>query len=137
TVVEPELHAILDPLLVHEAIAILPPLQHALRGLARSFDDGLARLGLGENGEHGFAFQRVARDHIVHEARNLRASQVEALLGCERALRARRSEPERAGEQQQINPAVQMAYELTSFRCEYNAMRIPKPASRVTTDVPP
>ncbi len=28
-------------------------------------------------------------------------------------------------------------YELTSLRCEYNAMRIPKPASRVTTELPP
>jgi hypothetical protein len=28
-------------------------------------------------------------------------------------------------------------YELTSLRCEYNAMRIPKPASSVTTELPP
>ena len=28
-------------------------------------------------------------------------------------------------------------YELTSFLCEYRAIRIPNPASRVTTEVPP
>ena len=70
--------------------------------------------------------------HLVHEGDDLRALQIEG--GGGDRLRERRS----AGEcRKRARGGMLFNYDPTSLRREYSAMRIPKPARSVTTELPP
>ena len=75
------------------------------------------------------------RDYLVDEAHNLGTLQVKdgmTMTQCDCRLCHQCD-----GEQECEYEALFQFQELMSFRCEYSAIRIPKPANRVTTDVPP
>ena len=89
--------------------------------------------------QHLLAAQAIAADDLVHEATisgrfrskpgGVGAAGVAQRAGWRRA---------QCEQQQEAMTAVQLSlYELMSFRCEYSAIRIPNPARRVTTEVPP
>ena len=76
--------------------------------------------------------------HVIDEFDDLGALQVEAARDRVFRLGARRSAGERG--EQEITALVQghvFDYDPTSLRREYSAMRIPKPARSVTTELPP
>src|SRR6266403_413195 len=131
-----ELRALRDPLLGQEAVVILPPRRHFFGGPGHGFDDFGLRLAFAQQRQHLFLLQLVACHYIVHERDDLRALEIEL-----RMLHVPVPRTRGCGEQQrkdcETDRLTGSHYELTNFLCEYSAIRIPKPASRVTTEVPP
>ena len=78
TVIGPELRAQFDPLGRQEVVAVFPPRRDFFGRAGHELNDFGLRLGLGEDGEHGSALERVARDHVIYESDDFGALQVEA-----------------------------------------------------------
>ena len=144
----PQPGAGIDALVIQEARAVFPPGQRFLGGPVHRLDDLRLRLGLAEDRVDLRARHARGRQ-LLDEGCDLGAFEIEPGMSGQCALRRRRpGRIARAGGRQRRG-AVQGAkqregqergvrhHELTSFRCEYNPMRIPKPASSVTTELPP
>ena len=135
---EPETHAIGDTLVGHEVRAVLPPGQHGFGGTRDLVDDaGVGPRVTQDAGDPG-ARQRRLLGGGGNEALDFRPRQIKAWRLRRRPHAAHSSPVHRIAVPTQPGLRARADhYEPTSFRCEYMDIRIPKPASRVTIEVPP
>ncbi len=77
-VLVPELRALGNSFIRQEAVVVLPPGGHLFSRPGHEIDDLRLRLRLRKQAEDGFSLQRVAGDHVVHEAHDLGTPQIEA-----------------------------------------------------------
>jgi hypothetical protein len=86
--------------------------------------------------QHLFFLQLVALYHLVHKGDDFGALEIETRVVLHGLVPRTHGCDEQKAQDDETG-ACGNHYELTNFLCEYSAMRIPKPASRVTTEVPP
>ncbi len=157
-VLAPELCAAVDAQRRQHARTIFPPLQGLLGGLLHALDDLRLRLGGRERGRDLAAVEPLG-DNLIDERLDLGSRQIEVAVLDDAAPSVARP-PARAlpaaaagvaasgvrrrgfggshGTAEQQHPQQCRAlHDPTSLRWEYRPMRMPKPASSVTTDVPP
>ena len=135
----PELHAERDALFGEEPLAIFPPRRPRARP-ACVISSMIFGCGCGLARAASTASSRLSELRFATSSMNVLISgRVEVEAASRRLLhgrvRARRHERDRYGQHEQ--ESTRSRYDPTSFRCEYSDMRIPKPASRVTIEVPP
>ena len=126
----PEFDAGGDAFFGDEDLAVLVPGLDLLRRPVHGLDDAWLDFGLAQDLQRLFFAKAVLADHTRHEHLHLGFGGVEGVANAGREQRDADSdeEPGRPGKD---------VHWVTSFLCEWTDMRIPKPAIRVTIEVPP
>jgi hypothetical protein len=128
-VLGPEGDAGVDPLGRQEMVAVGVPGQHRFGGLHHQLDDARLDRGVREHAVEPGGVEAVLLLHLVREGTHVRAREVE---------RPGRQGPGREGKGQPWRQMRRFPHRHpTSFLLECSDIRIPKPAIRVTNEVPP